>query len=145
PRLASHHQLRVAERERRGEHLRGLFPARAGKVLDDAQRRFDAAGTMRAPQLLCAFPLLFEIEVGTRFGRVGHETTFLDRCPHDRLEDSQWRMRSDGDSRQAQPFPRTGCTLDSATASIACGKSVYEVERYRLTVDQNRVALEVAV
>jgi hypothetical protein len=59
-------------------------------MTDDPQRRLDAACTVRATQFLGALPLLFEVEVGTRFGRVGHETTFRIRCPHRRKEDSQW-------------------------------------------------------
>src|SRR6185436_3992635 len=117
-RFPGDHQLGLAEGERGGEHLRDGLPARAGQVTNDAFGGLEAAVAVTPAQLLGSLALLLEVEVEARIACFGHETTFHSSG----VRFAGWktvrgRMSIEG-SRRAQPFPRTGRTLEGAGVSI---------------------------
>src|SRR5262249_49184297 len=77
-RLAGHDQLRLAERERRREHLGDRPPGGAGQPRDNPGRRVYVAAPMGPAQVLRPLALLREI----RPYDIGHVTTFQrSGCP----------------------------------------------------------------
>src|SRR6185436_19969550 len=93
--------------------------ARAGQVTNDAFGGLEAAVAVTPAQLLGSLALLLEVEVEARIACFGHETTFHSSG----VRFAGWktvrgRMSIEG-SRRAQPFPRTGRTLEGAGVSIA--------------------------
>ena len=74
--FAGDDQLRFAQGERRGQDGFERDAPGTRQMTGDAERGFEAALLVIAPEVLGAFALLLDVEANGRIDRRGHETTF---------------------------------------------------------------------
>ena len=139
-RLAGHNQLRLAERERRREHLGDRPPSGAGQPRDNPGRRVNVATLMGPTQVLRPLALLREI----RPCHVGHVTTFQrSGCPlapggrqsstarRKAIRDGRSPFRGPGALSGAQPIYNVSASTDTAKPVLTDADEWFETHTDR--------------